>query len=141
MFENEIADIAHDVWETMFGVQLEPATAAELTGPSLTGMVHIDGAWRGAVTLRCPTTLAADLTQRVFGESTDAEVRDLVGELTNQLGGNIKALLPEGCTLSLPAVAFGSDYELSVVDATVVATVALTCEGAPLLLSLLEQAP
>jgi len=140
MLEADIATVAHDVWESMFGVQLAPSSddAAPIDGPVLTGIVHIDGEWQGAVTLRCGSALAESLTQRLFGESTESEVRDLLGELTNQLGGNIKAMLPGAATLSLPVVAAGADYDITVRDTQVEAVVALSCEGSPLVISVLR---
>lgn len=141
MLEPEIAEVAHDVWESLFGLQLSPSDADDLTGPTLTGIVHIDGAWQGAVTLRCPADLAASLTAQLFGTSSDAEVRDLLGELANQLGGNIKAMLPQPCSLSLPVVATGADYEISVHGTLVAGTVALACDGVPLVVTLLQRTP
>jgi CheY-specific phosphatase CheX len=38
----------------------------------------------------------------------DDDVDDAMGELANVLGGNLKALLPEGSSLTLPSVAEGS---------------------------------
>ena len=67
------------------------------------------------------------------------DVRDALGELANMLGGNIKALLPAPSQISLPAVAIGSDYELSVVGTGEVARVAFTCDGQPLLVTLLQR--
>lgn len=139
MLETELTEIAHDVWETMFALELSPGAAREEPGPSLTSVVHIDGAWRGAVTVRCPVELAARLTTLVFGESTDAEMRDLLGEVANQLGGNIKAVLPAPCSLSLPAVALGNDYDLRVVNTRAVARLSFACDGLPLVVTLLER--
>lgn len=139
MLEPEITATAHDVWDTMFGIELVPAAAVPITGRSVTSVVHIEGAWQGAVTVQCSASLAAMLTERLFGERTDDEMRDLLGELANQLGGNIKAMLDAPSTLSLPAVALGADYDLQVVDTRVVASVSFTCEGEPLTIALLER--
>ena len=139
MLELEITAIAHDVWETMFAVPLIPGTVGAVPGPSLTSVVHIDGAWRGAVTVHCPVALAAGLAMRVFGESTDAEMRDMLGEVANQIAGNIKAMLPAPCGLSLPTVAHGTDYDLRVMDTAATASLAFVCEGLPLLITLLER--
>jgi len=139
MLEAEIAEVAHDVWESMFGLQLTVVDDLTVDGPSLTGIVHIDGGWRGAVTLHCSVALAAELTDRLFDDSGDNDVRDLLGELTNQLGGNIKAMLPSASSLSLPAVAVGSDYQVTVTDTRVAARVTLACNGSPVVISLLER--
>ena len=55
------------------------------------------------------------------------------------MAGNVKALLPEPCGISLPAVAFGRDYQLSVVGTAVVATTQLACAGHPLTVTLLNR--
>ena len=39
-------------------------------------------------------------------------MRDAVGELANMVGGNIKALMPGSCQLSLPTVAEGRSEAL-----------------------------
>jgi CheY-specific phosphatase CheX len=52
----------------------------------ITGCVHIDGAWNGAVMLQCPQSLAERLAGELFGSDTTTspeEVQDTVGELTN----------------------------------------------------------
>ena len=139
MLETEIEVVAHDVWESMFGVQLTASDGAALDGPTLTGIVHIDGDWQGAVTLRCTVELAEDLARSLFGDSAEADVRDLLGELTNQLGGNIKAMLPGAETLSLPVVAAGADYDITISDTHVDATVTLACTGSPLVISVLRR--
>ncbi|MCU0705946.1 MAG: chemotaxis protein CheX, partial [Fimbriiglobus sp.] len=41
-------------------------------------------------------------------EVTPAELADALGELANMVGGNLKALLPDGCRLSLPSVEPGA---------------------------------
>lgn len=81
-----------------------------------TGCVIIDGSFRGAVTLACRRAFA-DLAARAMGVTTDDAVTDdaavdVLAELTNELGGNIKAMLadPTGapCHLSLPFVSRGA---------------------------------
>ncbi len=64
---------------------------------------------------------------------------DALGELTNVFAGNIKALLAQPSSISLPTVAFGPSYEIGVVGATVVARVSFVCEGHPLVVTILER--
>ena len=139
--EADIEDITQTIWGTLFDLPLSGARASPL-GPEalLTGCVQIVGGWRGAVMLQCPMSLAVTLTEQMFrsgsAPSVD-DVRDALGELTNVIGGNVKALFPGPSQLSLPAVAVGSDYDLGVVDASAV-TVAFTCDGQPLTVTLFE---
>jgi CheY-specific phosphatase CheX len=139
----DITEIAQTIWETVFLLPLEAGTGGVLgDDPAMSGAVQIDGAWQGAVMLQCPKLLADRLTTVLFqGDGTPSaeDVRDAIGELTNMLAGNVKALLPEPSRISLPTVAFGADYELSVVGTRAVVTVPFTCEGSPLTVTLLER--
>ena len=139
MLEAEITQIARDLWLTMFGAELVDGADDAPSGPIVTGVVHISGAWDGAVKIRCSGELAKSLAEGLFGVSGDAEVRDLVGELANQLGGNLKALLPSPSSLSLPAVAMGDDYNVRVTDTEVAARVPLSCDGDAVIITLLER--
>ena len=108
---------------------------------TVTGIVNIDGAWRGAVLVRCPLALASLLTAAMFqgdDEPDFEEVSDALGELTNMVAGNIKALLPQPSAISLPTVAFGSQYEISVKGTHTVATVPFTSKSYPLVVSLVQ---
>jgi chemotaxis protein CheX len=142
--EAEIDDITRTIWGTLFDLALNAARPSPL-GPEsvVTGCVQIVGRSRGAVMLRCPMSLACTLAEQMFragsAPSLD-DVRDALGELTNVIAGNVKALLPGPSQLSLPAVAVGSDYDLEVVDAGDVTTVSFTCDGQPLMVILFEGA-
>ena len=68
------------------------------------------------------------------------EIGDALGELTNMVAGNIKALLPESCSISLPTVAQGLSYEINVVGTSAVATVPFTCIDDPLVVTLVQRA-
>jgi chemotaxis protein CheX len=48
--------------------------------------------------------LAVDLL-----DVTQSDIVDAVGELANVIGGNVKALLPQPCQLSLPHVQINGD--------------------------------
>jgi CheY-specific phosphatase CheX len=151
---SDIEEIAQMIWTTLFDLPLVAAAeAAPGGGASVTSFVHIDGAWRGVVMLQCPIALAVTLTSSMFdgalsardGDGVspkvhEAEVRDALGEIANMVAGNVKALLPEPCTISLPAVALGSDDAVSVPGATLVAAVPFTCDGLPFVITLLERA-
>jgi hypothetical protein len=75
--------------------------------------VRITGAWEGMVQLVCADVLARPAAAVLFGlevqTATPDLVHDALGELTNITGGNLKALLPEPCYLSLPAVTPASE--------------------------------
>lgn len=141
--QSDMSEIAQSIWETMFVLPLEPAGEVQLLadGPLMTGCVQIDGAWNGAVMLQCPEPLAIQLSAELFrpeSSTSPEEVRDTIGELTNMLAGNVKALLPQPSRISLPAVALGADYDLRVIGTQVVAAVSFVCAGSPLVVTLLQ---
>jgi chemotaxis protein CheX len=108
----------------------------------MTGCIQIDGAWNGAVMLQLPRRLAEQLSSELFqqeGPTSSEDLHDTVGELTNMLAGNIKALLPEPSRISLPTVAHGADYDLRVMGTAVEATVGFVCLDQPLLVTLLRR--
>lgn len=140
--DDDIREIATSIWETLFSVALEHGVEGEgVTDPVVTGCVHIDGAWNGAVLLHVGEELAELLAGELFRSPTPtpAEVRDAIGELTNMLAGNIKALLPEPSRISLPAVALGADYDLTVMGTSPVATVPFRCTSFAVVVTLLER--
>ena len=123
----DIEGIARTIWATLFDLPLEPRARGPRLGPesSVTSFVHIDGAWHGALVLRCPMALARTLTAAMFqAESTTRPRRRprRTRRARQHGGGNVKALLPAPSQISLPAVALGSDYEISVVGTSSVAT-------------------
>ncbi len=143
--EQDIAQIAQSIWETLFSFPLDLAPAGVgLAGDAqvMTGCIQIDGAWNGAVMLQCPQSLAERLSAELFrpeGACTPEEVHDTVGELTNMLAGNIKALLPEPSRISLPTVAHGADYALRVLGTHVEATATFLSLEQPLVISVLRR--
>lgn len=140
--EADLEKIVTTIWGTLFELPLNRVVTGTDGDSTVTSFVHIDGAWHGAVMLQCPMALASLLTSTMFqsGDSPGADdVRDALGEIANMVAGNVKALLPEPCAISLPAVALGSDYQVSVVGATPVATVAFTCLDHSLVVTVLER--
>jgi chemotaxis protein CheX len=141
--EADLDDITRTIWGTLFEHAIERSDCT-LTGveSTVTSIVHIDGAWRGAVMLRCPQALGAALTAEMLRSETEPtfdDIGDALGELTNMVAGNLKALLPAPSTISLPAVVFGSDYELDVPNTTVVARVPFICDGQPVVVILVQR--
>jgi CheY-specific phosphatase CheX len=141
----DIEDIVQAVWDSIFDLPIGSDRSARLgVDSTVTGCIQIDGAWRGAVLIQCPFALASTLTAVMFaadGAPPMEDVRDAIGELTNMVAGNIKSLLPERCQISLPAVALGSDQQFTVVGTEVVTSVGFSCDGLPLLITLLQNRP
>jgi chemotaxis protein CheX len=133
----ELAQVAELVWESVLGVSLvrrtQPLPALD---PVVSACVRISGAWEGAVTIECTADFARTAAATMFGVEppavTSADSRDAIGELANMTGGNIKALLPEPCRLSLPSVADGGALAVRPQHAVLLTTVLFECDGSPL---------
>ena len=143
MLDSEIEDIVKTIWSTLVDVPIQRGSgdSAGDDSTTVTGIVNIDGAWHGAVLVRCPLVLASLVTAAMFqGDNAPTldEVRDALGELTNMVAGNVKSLLPAPSVISLPTVAFGKQYEISVVGTHTVATVSFMSESHPLEVSVVQ---
>jgi chemotaxis protein CheX len=110
---------------------------------AIVACIQITGAWNGTVALHCPTPLARQVAAAMFSvkpdEITGVEMQDSLGELVNMLGGNLKALLPEPCQLSLPAVIEGMDYMVRIFAGLPINQLAFSCQEYPLLVTILER--
>ena len=114
---NEVAEIVQSVFATMLSLEAGPgATPWFPSGDRVTAAVQMAGEWNGAVVFECDRGQACRLAGRFLSmnppETVDDMVRDVLGELANMIGGNLKCVLRPGITLSMPAVVDGSDYSI-----------------------------
>lgn len=128
-----LLQLAATIWEAMLSLPIEPLTGGcDMTGQSMAGCVQITGAWNGAVLLDCPVVVARIAASAMFGMTEDdvtiGEMRDAVAELSNMVGGHVKALLPETCYLSLPTIINGGDYSARVHCSRSISRVNFACK-------------
>ena len=110
MLDEELNTIVHDIAITMFAAEPRPlpARAAQFDARAIDAQVELSGAFRG--TLRgtfseaLARTLAAVMLAHPRERSSPDDLCDVTGELVNIAAGNLKALLPVPCRLSLPSV-------------------------------------
>ena len=141
--DSDIFQITETVWSSVLGLHLEPSDHAisEKDQKGFLGAyVRITGTWTGVVTLRCSSGLAQQAARAMFASDNPSleDIRDMLGELVNMIGGNIKSLLPNPCHLSLPAVTVGLDSRFNSPGECLVTQVVCSCEGQPLLISILQ---
>ncbi|QNG36612.1 chemotaxis protein CheX [Geodermatophilaceae bacterium NBWT11] len=99
--------VAAEVWSALVGEDevLVPGDGPVADGRS--AWVGVEGPWSGLVVLTCSASATDDLTRAVLQlapaeELADEDVDDVLRELANILGGNVKSLLPGPSTLGLP---------------------------------------
>jgi chemotaxis protein CheX len=145
--EDQIRQSVEELWASVLGLVIESRPVLGEGRPSaglLTGCVEITGVWQGAVTIDCGPSLARKAAAIMFGietsETSFDQVQDALGELTNILGGQVKALLPEPCRLSLPAVAGEIDNAFRGAHDKVLTRLDFACLDAPVRVTILEGA-
>ncbi len=141
--EDELKQFSQMVWQSILGLDVKPSDRPFDPGENhAEGCVQITGAWRGVVTLSCPGELARRVTEIMFhlepGKAESEEIQDAVGELANMVGGNLKALMPPPCELSLPIVALNG-HKLHFPMTEIVCRVTLECLNHQFQLTILKQ--
>ena len=146
--QEDLIAMNEQIWATMLGIPLASAEIARQATHAhgcIEACVQLVGAWEGAVRLDCSTGLAQRAARRFLAkapeELTIDDLRDTVGELTNMVAGSVKALLPQPTHVSLPSVADGTDFDLTVRGGKLLLQCRFECEGSSLLVSLLERDP
>jgi CheY-specific phosphatase CheX len=96
----------------MLGLPLEETNTPWFAGPDrITSAVHLSGGWEGALMLECSRSQACRFAARFLSmkpaDQVDDVVRDVMGELANMIGGNLKGILTNGLHLSMPSVVDG----------------------------------
>ncbi len=147
--ERDIAVLIDEIWMTTLGLathRIEPEQASlPANAETFDGIINITGGWQATVALQIPKPLAARVAGVMFHLNgtapTTEDMQDAIGELTNMLGGNIKALLAGDCHLSLPAVVEGRGYTVRVPSSHIAERFAFECEGQPAVVNLMSVAP
>jgi chemotaxis protein CheX len=128
-----LSQIVESVFETMLNLEAkEHGTPWFPHEDRVTAMVHLAGDWNGAVLVECDRGQACRFTGRFLSvdppDVVDDDVRDVLGELANMIGGNLKSILTRGIHLSMPSVVDGSSYNLRVGGSDLRESLAFECE-------------
>ncbi len=144
-FEQELREFTNAIWTTTLGFEvrhLDELPPAETKDHTLVSCVQFTGAWRGGAVLFCPAEVAREVASAMFeipvADVSVSDLTDAIGELANMTGGNLKALLPEPTTLSLPSVTEGTEYSVRIPGARLVTAIAFEVLSRPVVVSLLR---
>ena len=131
-----LAEIVKSVFASMMDIEVSSSDVAwHPGGDRLTSFVQLTGEWSGAILFECSREQACNFAGRILAmdppETVDDDVRDVLGELANMIGGNMKCGMTAGVRLSMPTVLDGSDYDLRVCGSQVQERLSFDCaEGA-----------
>jgi chemotaxis protein CheX len=128
-----LARIVESVFDTMMNLEVSSCDAPwNHAGDRMTSLVYLTGDWNGAVMLECTPKQACQFAGRILcmdpPETVDDDVRDVLGELANMIGGNMKSGMSTGVRLSMPSVMNGRDYDVRVCGSEVKERIAFQCE-------------
>ena len=120
-----IKDATTGVFSTMLGTDLVSHEPFEDPTPffrsEVTGFIGLAGDVAGYISVHCSRRQATDFTARLIGGelddiTSDDDVRDAVGEITNMVAGNMKTALSRKGTveIALPTVTITPSSEMRV---------------------------
>jgi chemotaxis protein CheX len=138
--------IIQNTWASTLGFQVDCPPSAELTAiGALSVSVKITGAWDGEVRLHCPPPLARLIAAAIFQVEAEnvgsEEILDALSELIHIVGGNLKALLPQPVTLSLPSLPNPAYGPHATPPWQIVTRLTLVSEGHPFVVTILGNSP
>ncbi len=109
--EDDLAELVEQVWLSYLdptGVDPLIPTYDHNQDSEVHSSVSISGSWTGHVVYASSTLAARRAAAAFLAMETDEvgpeDLSDVLGELANIVGGNVKAMLPPGAFLSLPQV-------------------------------------
>jgi chemotaxis protein CheX len=142
--EKEVQQYTQLVCSTLLGYEVNPLPGSYdiSSADTVSGSVQVTGKWHGIIMISLPSTMVNTLTENLFslepGKASTEDRKDAVGELINMIGGNIKALLPQPSTLSVPLLALEGNSQYFPSTKTVTHC-QFGCDGKTFALSLYEQ--
>ena len=140
--EDDLAEIVEQIWMSY----LDPAglrplirTCDDAHPSEVHSSVSITGSWTGHVVYGSSTTAARNAAAAFLAmdpaEVGPEDLSDVLGELANMVGGNVKAVLPPGALLSLPRVVLAPESATTYPNAERVSGLYGRWEGEPVSIS------
>ena len=116
-----------EVFETMLSIdlkELDSGTQVEMDGNIITGNVSFTGKIMGNFNFILANKCARVLTTAMLGMEEDEiegqeEINDVIGELSNMVGGDIKSRFCDSgfeCQLTTPSIISGTNYKIQTRD-------------------------
>ncbi len=118
-----IIDSVIEVFDMMISMQLElvdPAPETDFSGLRMVGSVNFAGAVTGMFNIHMSREFAHLMTASMLEMETEdikgeEEIKDVVGEITNMVGGSLKAVFSNAgipTVISTPSITTGSDFKI-----------------------------
>jgi chemotaxis protein CheX len=142
----EVEQIVESVFGTMLGLELCDGAAPWFpSADRVTAAVQMTGDWNGAVLFECDKLQACQFAARFLSmdqpAAVDDVVRDVLGELANMIGGNLKCALTHETQLSTPSVVDGGEYSLHICGAEIRERLSFQCAVGTFWITVLSTRP
>jgi len=117
-----------ETFDAMMSMSLEAVADEEAAefggGKTMVGAIHFGGEVMGVMSFTLTEAFARTVTAAMLGMEPDEidsmeEVKDVIGELSNIVAGNLKSeFLDQGltCVISTPSITSGSDFKIDPID-------------------------
>jgi chemotaxis protein CheX len=140
---DDLAEMVEQVWMSYLdpeGVSPLIPTYDEDQPSEVHSSVSITGSWTGHVVYASSNAAARRAAGAFLAMEADEvspeDLSDVLGELANIVGGNVKAMLPPGCFLSLPQVVMAPESTTRYPNAIRISGVYGLWEGEPVNVSM-----
>jgi chemotaxis protein CheX len=141
--ENDLAEMVEQVWVSYLdpdGVHPLIRTGDDAQASEVHSSVSITGSWTGHVVYASSATAARRAAAAFLAvepdEVSSEDMSDVLGELANIVGGNLKAMLPPGALLSLPQVVLAPESATKYPNAERISGLYGKWEGEPVSVSM-----
>jgi chemotaxis protein CheX len=141
--EADLAEMVEQVWVSYLdpeGVSPLVPNGDDAQPSDVHSSVSITGSWTGHVVYASSTRAAKKAAAAFLAMEPDEvsaeDVSDVLGELANIVGGNVKAMLPPGAQLSLPQVVLAPESATTYPSAERVTGLYGLWEGEPVSISM-----
>jgi len=111
---NDLREIADQVWTAYLDPEgIRPLIPGDVVASDeVSASVSLTGAWHGHVVVSCSVEAAREAAAAFLAmekaEVSTEDMTDVMGELANIVGGNVKSMLPAATAVSLPHVVTGA---------------------------------
>lgn len=119
-----VTNSVKSVFQTMLSMDIEMDRTLENEESSanghIVGTVGFAGAVMGTINLFVSRTFGREMAAAMLGTTvedigSDEEVNDVIGEVCNMVGGDLKSRLCDAgltCSLSIPSVTYGNGFKI-----------------------------
>jgi len=125
--KQSVSNSVIDLFDTMLDLTIDPVAEEDMTpleGPRLIGTLSFTGEVVGSINIQVNETAGRTMTAAMLGMEPEEiesieEVRDVIRETCNIIGGNLKSGLEDvglNCAITTPSITSGDDFNIETLN-------------------------